>query len=182
MVRSHVNSGCSAATRVKAVSPEIFLIAMGQGLLCSEASIVAGVIRRVCNGGPGSQAAAGHPTDCIGTWESRIACIPQQAEEARRGHGDAAVGSAHIRGVTGVTPGEPYTRWWMALEGAGSQSIRAEKLRAILRCGEPGNNDIALVSRRARVNGDSTGCSARRWPVLFAGNYYIFPLPSIEVG
>jgi len=182
MVRSHVNSGCSAATRVKAVSPEIFLIAMGQGLLCSEASIVAGVIRRVCNGGPGSQAAAGHPTDCIGTWESRIACIPQQAEEARRGHGDAAVGSVHSRGVTGVTPGEPYTRWWMALEGAGSQSIRAEKVRAILRCGEPGNNDIALVLRRARVNGDATGCSARRWPVLFAGNYHIFPLPSIEVG
>ena len=132
MVRSHVNSGCSAATRVKAVSPEIFLIAMGQGLLCSEASIVAGVIRRVCNGGPGSQAAAGHPTDCIGTWESRIACIPQQAEEARRGHGDAAVGSAHIRGVTGVTPGEPYTRWWMALEGAGIQLTRAEEVRAIL--------------------------------------------------
>lgn len=143
-MRSHVNSGCSAATRVKAVSPEIFLIAMGQGLLCPEASIVAGVIRRamhhdgawrVCNGGPGSQAAAGHPTDCIGTWESRIACIPQQAEEARRGHRDAAVGPAHSRGVAGVTPGEPYTRWWMALEGAGSQSIRAEKVRAILRYG-----------------------------------------------
>ncbi|NQT03624.1 MAG: hypothetical protein HQ580_16465 [Planctomycetes bacterium] len=135
MVRSHVNSGCSAATRVKAVSPEIFLIAMGQGLVCSEASIVAGVIRRVCNGGPGSQAAAGHPTDCIGTWESRIACIPQSrhvGKEARRGHGDAAVGSAHIRGVTGVTPGEPYTRWWMALEGAGIQLTRAEEVRAIL--------------------------------------------------
>ena len=162
--------------------PRNFLIAMGQGLVCSEASIVAGVIRRVCNGGPGSQAAAGHPTDCIGTWESRIACIPQQAEEARRGHRDAAVGPAHSKGVVGVMPGEPYTRWWMALEGAGSQSIRAEKVRAILRCGESGNNDIALVSRRARVNGGSTGCSARRWPVLFAGNYHIFPLPSIEVG
>jgi hypothetical protein len=132
MVRSHVNSGCSAATRVKAVSPEIFLIAMGQGLVCPEASIVAGVIRRVCNGGPGSQAAAGHPTDCIGTWESRIACIPQQAEEARRGHGDAAVGSVHSRGVTGVTPGEPYTRWCIALEGAGIQLTRAEEVRAIL--------------------------------------------------
>jgi hypothetical protein len=157
---------------------------MGQGLVCPEASIVAGVIRRVCNGVPGSQAAAGHPIPTcrdIGTWDSRIACIPQQAEEARRGHGDAAVGPAHSRGVTGVTPGGgPRIR--APLEGAGSQSIRAEKLRAILRCGEPGNNDIALVSRRARVNGDATGCSARRWPVLFAGNYHIFPLPSIEVG
>ncbi|HUW19604.1 MAG TPA: hypothetical protein VMW16_09900 [Sedimentisphaerales bacterium] len=131
MVRSHVNSGCSAATRVKAVSPEIFLIAMGQGLVCPEASIVAGVIRRVCNGVPGSQAAAGHPTDCIGTWDSRIACIPQQAEEARRGHRDAAVGPAHSRGVVGVTPGGgPRIR--DPLEGAGSQLTRAEKLRAIL--------------------------------------------------
>ena len=55
MVRSHVNSGWSAATQVKVVSPEIFIVAMGQGLLCLEASIVAGVIRRVCNGVPGSQ-------------------------------------------------------------------------------------------------------------------------------
>jgi len=135
-MRSHVNSGWSAATQVKAVSPDIFLIAMGQGLLCSEASIVAGVRRRVCNGMPGSQAAAGHLTDCIGTWESRIpkvqvACMPQQAEEARRGHRDAAVGPAHSRGVVGVMPGGgPRIR--DPLEGAGSQLTRAEKVRAIL--------------------------------------------------
>jgi len=130
MVRSHVNSGCSAATQVKAVSPEIFLIAKGQGLLCPEASIVAGVKRRVCNGVPGSQAAAGHPTDSIGTWESRIACIPQQAGEARRGRGDAAVGPAHIRGVIGVIPdGGPRKR--DPLEGAGGQSLSNEKVKAI---------------------------------------------------
>ena len=105
MVRSHVNSGWSAATQVKAVSPEIFIVAMGQRLLCLEASIVAGVRRRVCNGVPGSQAAAGHPTDCIGTWDSRIACMPQQAEEARRDHRDTAVGPVHSRGVVGVMPG-----------------------------------------------------------------------------
>jgi len=131
MIRSHVNSGWSAATQVKAVSPEIFLNAMGQGLLCPEASIMAGVIRRVCHGMPGSQAAAGHPTDCIGTWESRIACMPQQAEEARRGRGDAAVGPAHIRGVVGVTPGG-VPRIRDPLEGAGSQLIRVEEVRAIL--------------------------------------------------
>ena len=130
MVRSHVHSGWSAATRVKAVSPEIFLIAMGQGLLCPEARIVAGVKRRVCNGMPGSQAAAGHPTDCIGTWDSRIACMSQRADEARRGHRDAAVGPAHSRGVAGVTPGGgPRKR--DPLEGAGSQSYRAEEVRAI---------------------------------------------------
>ena len=143
MVRSHVHSGCSAATRVKAVSPEIFIIAMGQELLCSEASIVAGVKRRamphdggwrVCNGVPGSQAAAGHPTDCIGTWDSRIACIPQQADEARRGHRDAAVGPAHIRGVAGVMPGGgPRIR--DPLEGAGSQSLSDEEVWAIHRDG-----------------------------------------------
>ena len=52
MMRSHVNSGWSAATQVKAVSPEIFIVAMGHGLLCSEASIVAGARWRVCNGVP----------------------------------------------------------------------------------------------------------------------------------
>ncbi len=134
MVRSHVNSGCSAATQVKAVSPEIFIVAMGQGLLCSEASIVAGVRRRVCNGVPGSQAAAGHPTDCIGTWDSRVACMAQQAEEARRVHRDTAVGPAHSRGVVGVIPGAgPEVR--DPLEGAGSQLSRAEKVWAIHRCG-----------------------------------------------
>ena len=127
MVRSHIDSGWSAATQVKVLSPDIFLSAMGQGLLCPEASIVAGVRRRVCNGVPGSQAAAGHPTDCIGTWDSRIACMPQQAEEARRGHGDTAVGPVHSRGVVGVTPGAgPKIR--VPLEGAGSQSYRAEEV------------------------------------------------------
>jgi hypothetical protein len=128
MVRSHVNSGWSAATQVKAVSPEIFIIAMGQEVLCSEARIVAGVRRRACNGKPGLKAAAGHPTDCIGTWDSRIACMFQQAEEARRDHGDAAVGPAHSRGVTGVMPGEPRTGLFVSLEGAGSQSYRAEEV------------------------------------------------------
>lgn len=134
MVRSHVSSGWSAATQVKAVSPEIFLIAKGQGLVCSEASIVSGVKRRVCNGVPGSQAAAGHPTDRSGTWESRIACMPQQADEARRGHRDAAVGPAHIRGVVGVMPGGgPRIR--DPLEGAGSQSWSDEEVKAIPRDG-----------------------------------------------
>ena len=129
-MRSHIDSGWSAATKVKAVSPEIFLMAMGQGLVRPEASIVADVIRRVCNGVPGSQAAAGHPTDHIGTWESRIACMLQQAEKARPSHGDTAVGPAHSRGVAGVMPGGgPVTSG--PLEGAGSQLCRAEEVRSI---------------------------------------------------
>jgi hypothetical protein len=131
MVRSPTDSGGSAATQVKAVSPEILLIARGQGMLCPEASIVAGDRRRVCHGMPGSQAAAGPPTDCTGTWESRIACLPQPADEARRGHGDTAVGPAHSRGVVGVMPGGgPRER--DSLEGAGSQLSRAQEVWPIL--------------------------------------------------
>ncbi len=138
-MRSYINSGWSAATQVKAVSPDICIFAVGQGLVCPEASIVADAIRRVCIDLPGSQAAAGHPTDCIGTWDSRIACMPQQAEEARRGLEDTAVGPAHSRGVAGVMPGEfrvkksrlrPFRRG--ILEGVGSQSSRAEEVRSIL--------------------------------------------------
>ena len=129
-MRSYIDSGWSAATKVKVLSPEIFLIALGHGLLCSEASIAVDAIRRVCNGVPGSQTAAGHPTDCIGTWDSRIACMLQQAEKARRGHGDTAVGPAHSRGVVGVMPdGGPVTP--DPLEGAGSQLCRAEEVRSI---------------------------------------------------
>jgi hypothetical protein len=129
-----MNSEWSAATQVKAVSPDIFLLAVGQGLVCPEASIDSGVIRRACIDLPGSQAVAGHPTDCIGTWDSRIACMFQQAEEARRGHRDTAVGPAHIRGVVGVMPGGgPRIR--DPLEGAGSQLSRAEEVWAIRRYG-----------------------------------------------
>ena len=76
------------------------------------------------------RAAAGHPTDCIGTWESRIACMSQQAEEARRGRGDAAVGPVHSRGVVGVMPGG-VAQIADSLEGAGSQLTRAEEVWAI---------------------------------------------------
>jgi len=138
-MRSYIDSGWSAATKVKAVSPDIRIFAVGQGLVCPEASIDADVTRRVCIDLPGSQAAAGHPTDCIGTWDSRIACMPQQAEKARRGLGDTAVGPAHSRGVTGVMPGESRAKKSRlrplrcgTLEGAGSQSPRAEEVRSIL--------------------------------------------------
>ena len=130
MVRSPTGSGWSAVTQVKAVSLEISLIARGQGLLCPEASIGTGVSRRVGHGMPGSQATAGHPTDCIGTWEDRIACLPQRAEEARRGHRDTVVGPAHSRGVAGVMPGAGRQRP-DPLEGAGDPTSRAKEVGAI---------------------------------------------------
>lgn len=131
MVRSPTDSGESAATQVKVVSPEISLLAGGQGLVCPEASIVIGDRRRVGHGLSGSQAAAGSSTDGVGTWESRIACLPQQADEARRDQGDTAVGPAHSRGVVGVMPGAGR-RKPDPLEGAGRQSNRARKVEAIL--------------------------------------------------
>jgi hypothetical protein len=130
MVRSPTGSGWSAVTQVKAVSSEIRYLQTGQGFLFPEASIAAGVRRRVYGGVPGSQATAGHPTDCIGTWEDRIACLPQQAEEARRGQGDTVVGPAHSRGVAGVMPGAGLYQQ-DPLEGAGDPSSSANEVRAI---------------------------------------------------
>ncbi len=128
-MRSYIDSGWSAATQVKAVSPDIWVSAVGQGLVCPQASIVADAIRRVCIDLPGSQAAAGHPTDCIGTWESHLAPKGsfQQAEEARRKYGDMAVGLTHSRGVVGVMPDESLS----SLEGVSSKVQRSDKALAV---------------------------------------------------
>jgi len=130
MVRSFTDSGWSAATQVKVVQPRNLLIAMGQGLVCSEACTVTDAIRRVCRGVPGSWTAAGHPTDRVGTWDRRIACLPQRAEKARRGHGDTVVGPTHSRGVAGVTPGggPPCAA---PLEGVGCWLFRVKAMEAI---------------------------------------------------
>ena len=127
MVRSFTNSGWSAATRVKVVQPRNLYSQEGQGLVYPEASIVTDVSRRVCHGVPGSQAAAGHPTDRVGTWEIRIACMPRQAEKARTGHGDTEVGPTHSRGVTGVTPGGG-PRVGVPLEGVGRGLSRVKAI------------------------------------------------------
>jgi len=156
MVRSPTGSGWSAVTQVKAVSPEI-CIAKGQGLLCPEASIVVGVSRRVYGGMPGSWATAGHPTECIGTWEDRIACLPQRAEEARRGQGDTAVGPAHSRGVAGVMPGAGRPRP-DPLEGAGGQLHRDPNARPILRDG----NASRTRGSGIRTSPNPSGCGRAR--------------------
>jgi hypothetical protein len=130
MVRSPTGSGWSAVTQGKAVSPEICYLQTGQGVLCPEASIVAGVSRRVCHGLPGSQAATGSLTDGVGTWEGRIACLPPQADEARRGQGDTAVGPAPSRGVAGAMPGAGR-QGPDPLEGAGGPTSRAKEVRAL---------------------------------------------------
>ena len=57
--------------------------------------------------------------------------MPQQADEARRGHRDTAVGPAHSRGVVGIMPGG-VPEIADSLGGAGSQLSRADQVRAIL--------------------------------------------------
>ncbi len=78
------------------------------------------------SGVPESEAMAGNLTVHIGTWENRI--VPrtsfQQAEEARRKYGDAAVGRIHSRGVDGVMSIE--SRKPGTLEGISSKTQRDE--------------------------------------------------------
>ena len=111
----------SAITKVKVFSPEICLIALGQGLLHSEASIAAHDNGECVSGGPGSQTIAGHSTVHSGTWESHT--VPKEASDEskrrRREYGGMAVGLGHIRGVDRVMPIE--SRETGTPEGPGSK-------------------------------------------------------------
>ena len=130
-MRSQRDGGLSATTQVKVLSPEITIIARGQGLHVLEASKVACVKGEHRSGVPGFKSVAGKPNARIGTWESRIAPDSsfQQAEEARRKYGDTAVGLTYSRGVGGVMPAEfrePGT-----LEGVSSRTQRDEEVSTI---------------------------------------------------
>jgi len=111
----------SAITKVKVFSPEICLVALGQGLLHSEASIATHDNGECVSGGPGSQTIAGHSTVHNGTWERHI--VPKEAsnesKRRRRKYGGMAVGPGSIRGVNGVMPIE--SREPGTLEGPGSK-------------------------------------------------------------
>ena len=98
----------SAITKVKVLSPEICLIAMGQGFLHSEASSVARDKGECVSDVPGSESIAGHSTVHSGTWESHAVLERslQQAEEVRWRCGSVAIGPTYIRGVAGVMSGE----------------------------------------------------------------------------
>lgn len=107
-MRSHGDGGLSAATQVKVSSPEILLVALGQGFHFLETGISACVIGEHVTGVPGSESAAGKRTVCLGTWENRsVPCgSPQGAEEATKGYDVSVVGLTHSRGVGGVMPVE----------------------------------------------------------------------------
>ena len=96
----------SAITKVKVLSPEICLVALGQGLHHLEASITTHDNGEYVSGVPGSKSIAGHSTVHNGTWESHT--VPKEAsnesKRRRRKYGGMAVGPGHIRGTDGVMP------------------------------------------------------------------------------
>jgi hypothetical protein len=97
--------GWSAITKVKVLSPEICLIALGQGLYHLEASSAARDKGKCVSDVPGSEAMAGHSMIHSGTWEGRI--VPNseasnKPKRQRRKYGDMALGLTHSRGVNGV--------------------------------------------------------------------------------
>ena len=108
------------------VEPRNLCIALGQGLLHSEASSAAHDSGECVSDVPGSQSIAGHSTVHSGTWESHVVLERslQQAEEVRRRYGIVAVGPTYIRGVAGVMSGE--SRNIGTLEGVGSMLQRGK--------------------------------------------------------
>ena len=92
---------------VKVLSPEIILIALGQGFHFLETSTGMHVHGECISSVPGSESVAGRRTVYIGTWENRS--VPngscQGVEEATWRYGVSVVGLIHNRGVAGVMPG-----------------------------------------------------------------------------
>ena len=130
-MRSHGKGSLSATTQVKVLSPEILLLALGQGFHCLEANIRTRVKGECVSDVPGSESVAGKRTVCIGTWENRS--VPtgsfQEAEEATRKYGVSVVGLTHSRGVGRVMPVESPYLW--TLEGVSSSTQRDEVCYAI---------------------------------------------------
>ena len=109
---------------VKVLSPEILLVALGQGFHVLEASIGMHANGECISGVPGSKSVAGKRTVCIGTWENRS--VPngscQGAEEVTKQYGVSVVGLTHSRGVAGVMSGGAKC----SLEGVSGLTQRGE--------------------------------------------------------
>ena len=116
-MRSHGKGGLSATTQVKVLSPEIILIALGQGFHVLEANIRARIIGECVSDVPVSESVAGKRTVHIGTWENRSVSTrsTQGAEKVTKVYGVSVVGLTHSRGVNRVMPVEPQISG--ALEG-----------------------------------------------------------------
>ncbi len=105
-MRSHRTGCLSAATQVKVLSPEIVLIAQGQGFHILETNIDIHVKGECIIDVPGSKSVAGKRTVCNGTWENQIVFQRSfcEVEEMTREYDDLVVGLIHIRGVGRVMP------------------------------------------------------------------------------
>ena len=130
-MRSHGKGSLPATTQVKVLSPEILLLALGQGFHCLEANIRTRVKGECVSGVPGSESVAGTRTVYIGTWENRSAPKEsfQEAEEVTRKYGVSVVGLTHSREVNGVMPVESQS--FGTLEGVSSLTQRDEVGHAI---------------------------------------------------
>ena len=121
-MRSHGEGVLSATTQVKVLSPEILLVALGQGFHILEASTGARAKGERETSVPGSKSVAGERTVYIGTWENRG--VPfgsrQGAGKVTRRYGVPVVGPTHNRGVGGVMPVEGGS----PLEGVGRLTQR----------------------------------------------------------
>ena len=106
-MRSPVKGVMSATTQVKVLSPEMLLVALGQGFHFLKASIGVHINGECISGVPGSESVAGKRTVYNGTWENRN--VPngsrQGAEKVTKRYGVSVVGLTHSRGVAGVMPG-----------------------------------------------------------------------------
>ena len=123
-MRSHEEGSLSAATQVKVLSPEIFIITLGQGFHFLETSTEIIVKGEDYYSVSGSKSVAGKRIDCIGTWENQN--VPtsrkRETEEVTNfSDGVLVVGQTHSRGVNGVMPIESE---FMALEGVCSLTQR----------------------------------------------------------
>ena len=117
-MRSLGKGSLSATTKVKVLSPEIILFALGHGFHFPEANSETHVKGECGFVMPGSESVAGKRTVHIGTWESRN--VPteasKRAEEVMRKYAVPVVGPIHSRGVNRVMPVESISG---ALEGVG---------------------------------------------------------------
>ena len=130
-MRSHGEGSLSATTQVKVLSPEIILVALGQGFHFLETNIRAHAKGEGVTDVPGSESVAGKRIVYIGTWENRG--VPkesfQEAEEVTRKYGVSVVGLTHSRGVGRVMPVE--SRSLGTLEGVSSLTQRDGVCHAI---------------------------------------------------
>jgi hypothetical protein len=130
-MRSRGKGSLSATTQVKVLSPEILLIALGQGFHFLETNIRTLVNGESVSGVPGSESVAGKRIVYIGTWENRI--VPKVscsgAEKATKRYGDSVVGLTHSRGVGRVMPVEFRDK--ETLEGVSSLMERDEDCNAV---------------------------------------------------